>query len=168
MSIPARLIQRRCAACAVRAGVGALILTLAGPLEAGCQDRPRPGVDWTGCSRQLLMLGGDDLTGGRLRRGALRSTAFRKAQLSHARLDETELSFTRFEGADLAQADLTKVAGWKTNFTRANLEGADFSGADLSRAVFTEANLVRGVFRVRPKSHIERAMRRMRIITEAA
>src|SRR3954470_4529102 len=104
MSISARLIQRRCAACAVRAGVEALVLTFAGPLEAGCQDRPRPGVDWAGCSRQLLMLGGDDLTGGRFSRAALSSTDFRKTKLSHARLDETELSFTRFEDADLAQA----------------------------------------------------------------
>ena len=102
---------------------------LAGPLEAGCQDSPRPGVDWTGCSRKLLMLSGDDLTGGHFNRTALTSSDFRKARLSDARLSEAELSYTRFEGADLARADLSKTMGWKANFTRANLEGANLSGA---------------------------------------
>jgi Pentapeptide repeats (9 copies) len=117
MSIPARLIQKPCAACAVRACAGALAVMLAGPLEAGCQDRPRPGVDWTGCSRKLLMLAGDDLTGGYFNRAALTSSDFRKAKLSNAQLSETGLSYTRFEDADLSRVDLTKAIGWKTSFT---------------------------------------------------
>src|SRR5215217_7142484 len=85
-----------------------LALALAQSAEAGCQDAPRPHVDWTGCSRNLLMLGGDDLTEAVFSRAILTSTGFRRAKLARAKLDEAELSFTRFE-----EADLSGAVGWK-------------------------------------------------------
>src|SRR3954471_20174611 len=90
-----------------------LALALAQSAQAGCQDAPGPRVNWTGCTRNLLMLGGDDLTEGVFSRANLASTAFRRAKLARAKFDEAELSFARFENANLSGADLSKVVGWK-------------------------------------------------------
>jgi uncharacterized protein YjbI with pentapeptide repeats len=124
-----------------------LALALAQSAEAACQDRPRPHVDWTGCSRSMLMLGGDDLTEGVFSRAMLTSTGFRRSKLAGAKLDEAELSFTRFEDADLSGADLSKAVGWRANFTRTHLDHANFSGADLSRAILVEAKIAGADFR---------------------
>ena len=118
-----------------------LALALAQSAQAGCQDAPGPRVNWTGCTRNLLMLGGDDLTEGVFSRANLASTDFRRANLARAKFDEAELSSARFENADLSGADLSKVVGWKANFARANLDHANLSAADLSRALFVEAKL---------------------------
>src|SRR5215218_4843029 len=77
-------------------------LALAQSAEAGCQDPSRPRVDWIGCSKRLLMLGGGDLTEGVFSRAVLTSTDFRRAKLPRAKLNEAEISFTRFEDADLS------------------------------------------------------------------
>ena len=131
-----------------------LALALAQSAEAGCQDPPGPRVDWTGCSRNLLMLGSDNLTAGVFTGAILTSTDFRSAKLTKAKLNEAELSFTRFGGADLSGADLSKAVGWKTDFTRANLDHANLSAADLSRAVFVEAKLAGANF---SKAEVNRA-----------
>jgi uncharacterized protein YjbI with pentapeptide repeats len=131
-----------------------LALALAQSAEAACQDRPRPHVDWTGCSRSMLMLGGGDLTEGVFSRAMLTSTGFRRSKLAGAKLDEAELSFTRFEDADLSRADLSKAVGWKANFTRANLANANFSSADLSRAIFVDAKIAGANFH---KAEVNRA-----------
>ena len=57
-----------------------LALALAQSAQAGCQDAPGPRVNWTGCTRNLLMLGGDDLTEGVFSRANLASTDFRRAK----------------------------------------------------------------------------------------
>src|SRR5215213_2845 len=79
-----------------------IALALAQSAEAGCQDPPRPRVDWTGCSKRLLMLGGGDLTEGVFSRAVLTSTDFSRAKLPRAKLNEAEISFTRFEDVDLS------------------------------------------------------------------
>src|SRR5215212_3489685 len=131
-----------------------LALILARPADAACQDSPGPRVDWTGCSRKLLMLEGGDLTEGVFSRAVLTSTDFRRAKLPRAKLNEAEISFTRFEDADLSGADLSKTVGWRVNLSRANLEGTNFSGADLSRATFVEAKLAGANF---SKAEVSRA-----------
>src|SRR3954465_729889 len=133
-----------------------LALILARPADAACQDSPGPRVDWTGCSRKLLMLEGGDLTEGVFSRAVLTSTDFRRAKLPRAKLNEAEISFTRFEDADLSGTNLSRAifteakasAGnfsksevSRADFSRADLTGADLSKAEAARAVFTDANL---------------------------
>src|SRR3954454_6422647 len=87
--------NRRCRSnllSAVRFLPALVVVALTQSAEAGCQDAPGPRVDWTGCSRNLLMLGGDDLTGGVLTHAVLTSTDFRSAKLARAKLNEAELS----------------------------------------------------------------------------
>src|SRR5215216_4493516 len=105
-----------------------LALALTQSAAARCQDAPRPRVDWAGCSRNLLMLGGDDLTEGVFSRAILTSKDFRRSKLARAKLTEAELSFTRFEEADLSGAELSKPWAGKptspepTSIMRTSLE----------------------------------------------
>ena len=55
----------------MRLGLGLLLLVFA--LEtptafANCRDRPKPGVDWTKCEKERLILRGTDLSGAILKR----------------------------------------------------------------------------------------------------
>src|SRR5215212_1202549 len=102
--------MRAAKACSL-ATILVLLVALAGSAHASCEDRPRPNVDWTDCSKKQLMLLNDDLTG-------------------------AEISFTRFEEADLSGTDFERAVGWRANFRRANLERARFYAADMSRSIF--------------------------------
>ena len=121
---------------------GALIAVVvcSGPAWAKCQDGPRPGVDWSGCSKARLMLTNENLTGINLQRSLLTLSDFAASKMAGANLSETEISRTRFEGADLSKADFTKALGWRANFGQANLTGAIFSAADMNRSNFAQVN----------------------------
>ena len=83
-------------------------LVMVGATESAssrCQDGPRPGVDWSGCGKAQLMLGGSDLSGAVFTKASLSSGDFTSAVLKGAKLVEAELSRTRFDGADAAGAD---------------------------------------------------------------
>ena len=72
-------------------GLGLLLLLLVFVLEtpaafAGCRDRPKPGVDWSKCEKERLILRGTDL------RGAI--------------LIQTDLSMSDMADANLAGAVL--------------------------------------------------------------
>ena len=118
---------------------------------AECDDRPGPGVDWAGCSKELLMLEGSDLSGANLDHAILSGTVFRSAKLEGANLQRAELVRTAFPDADLSGANLGKALASRADFSGARLvkaklvkaefqrvsfAGADLSGADLSDGDF--------------------------------
>ena len=45
-----------------------IVIFEAAPAFAKCRDRPKPGVDWTRCEKERLLLGGADLSGAILER----------------------------------------------------------------------------------------------------
>jgi Pentapeptide repeats (8 copies) len=81
--------------------VVALMCAAASSAMADCGDRPRPGVDWTGCTKSRLLLGGQDLQNANLQRADLSGTDFRKADLSGANMTEADLSRARLTEATL-------------------------------------------------------------------
>ena len=101
----------RGAANTVRAAGVLLAVGFPWPAQAGCQDSPGPRVNWTGCSRNLLMLGGDDLTEAVLARAVLTSTDFRRAKLPKAKLNEAEVSFVRFGNATVSEISCVGSGG---------------------------------------------------------
>ena len=135
-------MQHRCTPTLGRtAGISALLILAACPALARCGDGAGPRVDWAGCSKQQLMLGGDDLTGANLARAILSSTDFGGSKLGGAKLDQSEISFAKFEGANLAGASLVKAVGWQVNLKKVNGERANFGTAQLIRSTFTDARL---------------------------
>ena len=104
--------------------------------QAGCKDHAGSGVDWTGCSKKLLMLGSVSMDGAKLEGSNLTSTDLGGANLDGANLDNADLT-----GANLTNADLT----W-AGVRNANLSGLDLSnllayvGANWSDAFYDYRN----------------------------
>ena len=65
-----------------------------GVAEAGCRDHAGSGVEWTGCSKKLLMLQSAKLDGAKLVGSNLTSTDLTGANLDGANLNEADLSYT--------------------------------------------------------------------------
>jgi len=103
---------------------------------AECDDRPGPGIDWSGCTKARLLLGGRDLQNANLQRADLSGTDLREADLSGANMTEADLSRTRLAEAILKGADFTKAM-----LIRADLQGANLSSARLTKAELPRANL---------------------------
>ncbi len=130
---------------------GALALVLAaGVAQAGCTSSPAPEVDWTGCSKERLMLDGDDLSGAvfnfaflsgiSLRGANLAGASFFQAELARASFAQADLTSTNFEKALASRAEFSgaAMAGArlvKAEFLRVRFIGSDLTGADLSEAV---------------------------------
>ena len=84
----------------------ALIFILeAAPALAKCTDRPAPGVDWTRCDKERLILREADLSGAILERTDLSESDMTGAKLTGARMAQANLARTRLHGADLSGAD---------------------------------------------------------------
>lgn len=111
------------------------------PAWAGCRDKPKAGVDWSGCDKERLILRGQDLKGANLERADLSESDLSNIDLKDAMLQETMLARARIWDADLRGAQLIKTLGSRADFSRANLEGANLTKSEMSRAVLEETNL---------------------------
>ena len=115
-----------------------LLSLLSGPTisEASCDDRPGPGIDWTGCTRVNRIMTGYNFHGAKLTRVNFSDSDLAGADLSGADLTNAILMRARLTGADLSRVILTKAT-----LDRADLSGADLSSAQLVKASLTRANL---------------------------
>ena len=131
------------------------------PVFANCSDAPGPGINWSGCSKQLLVLEGKNMNGANLSRtylsgtimnaadlqGAdfsfseLPRTSFKGANLSGANFDKALASRADFSSANLTEASLVKAEFYRVSFLGAALENASMSDGDFHRCDFTDANL---------------------------
>ena len=110
-------------------------------LAADCGASPKPGVDWSGCSKRNILLGGSNLGGAQLVATDLTSTDLRGADLSRANLSNAMLVRTSLKGATAVGAVFEKAIGQRTSFVDAQLARASFAKAEMQRADFTGANL---------------------------
>lgn len=107
-----------------------------------CDAPAVPGVNWSYCKKERLVLINKNLDGSKLNStnmhsANLRGTSFRKSDLSYAILSESDLSYTDFQQAMLVGASLRSA-----NLSYARLNGTDMSYADLRNANLTEVSLV--------------------------
>lgn len=149
--------------CPVLIKLVALLLScvIASPSLADCNDRPGPGVDWSGClklNRQMANddfrganlvgsnftksnLSGTDFTGANLSNAILVRTKLSGANLSRADLSKAMLDRADLRGADLSSAHLSKAEFHRVDFTNAKLTGSLLEGAELGRAILVGADL---------------------------
>ncbi len=98
------------------AGIALVLMLITAPgTRAACTDTPAPKVDWSGCNKPKMRLGGLDLTG---------------ANLTGADLTHTDLRDANLTDANLAGANLARV-----NLTTVGVKGANFSGATVTDAM---------------------------------
>ena len=72
-----------------------IVVFEAAPAFAKCRDRPKPGVDWTRCEKERLLLGGADLSGAILERTDLSEADMTEANLTGAKMAQANLARTR-------------------------------------------------------------------------
>ncbi len=109
--------------------------------QAGCSDGPAAAVDWTGCSKERLMLNGMDMTAGIFENAFLSGTGFKGALMAGANLQRSELVRSSFIGADLTGANLEKSLASRSVFDGAILRGARLVKAEFLRVSFAKADL---------------------------
>ena len=90
--------------------IASLLLAATGASAADCSAYAAAGVDWSGCSKEKLMLGGENLAGANLTGAFLSGTGFEEVDLSRAILDLAEFNRASFKGANLANASLKRPA----------------------------------------------------------
>ncbi|MES2436250.1 MAG: pentapeptide repeat-containing protein [Pseudomonadota bacterium] len=111
------------------------------PVQAGCSDGPAAAMDWTGCSKERLMLNGMDMTAGIFENAFLSGTGFKGAMMAGANLQRSELVRSSFIGADLTGANLEKSLASRSDFSGAILRGARLVKAEFLRVSFVGADL---------------------------
>lgn len=109
---------------------------------ASCRADASAQIDWSGCNKRLLMLGGSvfdgaDLQGTDFTFTDLRGSSFNKANLRKAKLIRSSLA-----SSQLQESNLAKVEAYRGDFSDANAENAKFNNAEMQRATFENAKLV--------------------------
>jgi uncharacterized protein YjbI with pentapeptide repeats len=122
---------------------GAVLLAAAPGLHAACDDPPEAEVDWSGCSKQRLMIRKKSLQGARFDHSTLIAMNFDGSDLNRASFAAAEISRSSFRDAAMEGANLTKVVSVRSNFSGARLAGADLEKAEFHRSILTRAGLRR-------------------------
>ena len=117
------------------------VLAIPQPVQAGCSDRPAAAMDWTGCSKERLMLNGLDMSAGIFENAFLAGTGFKGALMAGANLQRSELVRSSFIGADLTGSNLEKALASRSDFGGAILRGARLVKAEFLRVNFAKADL---------------------------
>jgi uncharacterized protein YjbI with pentapeptide repeats len=121
-----------------------------------CRSAPAPGIDWQGCDKKLLMLGGSDLQDARLGEADFSTTDLRGANLVGANLEKAKFIRATLAGASAKGTNFARVEAYRTDFSSliaddasfesAELQRSNFGNAQLSNANFTKADLGRSQF----------------------
>ncbi|MCM2292742.1 pentapeptide repeat-containing protein [Allorhizobium sp. BGMRC 0089] len=138
-----------------------LVMVASEAFAAYCRSEPVNGVDWTGCEKRHLMLGGSDLQKANLydadlsftdlSGSTLQGADFERSTLIRASLAGAKADGANFQRIEAYRSDMTGLSGLNADFesaemqrvtlSRANLAGANFKKAELSRALFDRAIL---------------------------
>lgn len=121
-----------------------------------CDAPAAPGVNWSYCKKEGVVLTGKNLDGALLNttemQGAnLRGSSFKNGDLSYVILNTADLSYTDFQkaklvGAGLRSADLSyaRLSGADLSYADlrfANLGGASLEGAKLDNAIWVDGSI---------------------------
>jgi uncharacterized protein YjbI with pentapeptide repeats len=127
------------------------LLLAASQAHADCGDRPAQGVDWSGCTKERLVLRGQKLAGAKLDRAVLLGVDFGGADLGGAMFRQAEINHASFRRALLRGASFEKAVVVRADFSGAQfggakLEKAEFHRSDLSGAMLKDVDLSKGDF----------------------
>jgi uncharacterized protein YjbI with pentapeptide repeats len=106
-----------------------------------CRDAPVPGIDWQGCDKKLLMLGGSDLQDAKLGEADFSATDLRGANLGGANLEKAKFIRATLAGAAAKGTSFARVEAYRTDFSSLSADNASFESAELQRSNFTDARL---------------------------
>ena len=125
----------------MRALLCALMLFAAPALHAACNEPAGPKVDWSGCSKERLILKDKDLQDAKFVRAIFLGMNFASAKLSRADFSSAEFNHVSFRDAQLDGANFEKSVAVRSNFSGARLDGANLEKAELHRSLLAKASL---------------------------
>lgn len=125
--------------CLVAAGLLGFSLTDA--QADACRSAPTPGIDWQGCDKKLLMLGGSDLGDAKLMGADFTTTDLKNANLIGANLEKAKLARASLAGSTAKGVRFARVEAYRTDFSGISADGASFESAELQRSNFADAKL---------------------------
>lgn len=173
-----RLLQRM--KTASRRALVLMLLVALSPLSvvlahAGdCRSSPDSKVDWSGCYKRQLMLGGSNLQNSNLYDADLSFTDLSNANLQSADLEKATLIRTLLAGSKADGARFDRIEAYRSEMSHmsavdatfvsaemqrvslrgANLAGADFTKAELGRVNFEKAILTGSKFKLANMSRV--------------
>lgn len=106
-----------------------------------CSSAPAPGIDWQGCDKKLLMLGGSDLQEAKLAEADFSTTDLRDANLVGANLEKAKFVRATLAGASAKGTSFARVEAYRTDFSSLSADDASFESAELQRSNFSNARL---------------------------
>ena len=106
-----------------------------------CRSAPAPRIDWQGCDKKLLMLGGSDLQDAKLGEADFSTTDLRDANLAGANLEKAKFIRATLAGASAKGTSFARVEAYRTDFSGLSAENATFESAELQRSNFGDAQL---------------------------
>jgi len=106
-----------------------------------CRAAPTPGIDWQGCDKKLLMLGGSDLGDAKLMGADFTTTDLKDANLLGANLEKAKLVRATLAGSSAKGVRFARVEAYRTDFSGISADGASFESAELQRSNFANAKL---------------------------
>lgn len=126
--------------------ISGVALSEQGATANDCRSAPAPGIDWQGCDKNLLMLGGSDLKEAKLAEADFSATDLRGANLVGANLEKAKLLRAGLAGSTAPGARFARVEAYRTDFSNIEADGATFESAELQRSNFTGAKLASANF----------------------
>ena len=106
------------------------------PVQPLCSKAAVPGVNWSGCDKQGVLLRGVDLARSNLDYANLSHAVLSGSRLDHASLVGTDLSATDLSNANMSNADLSNA-----DLSAADLESVNLSGAVLDHAIWVDGRV---------------------------
>jgi uncharacterized protein YjbI with pentapeptide repeats len=127
--------------CLAMASLSLIVLHTGEASAVECRADPRPGIDWSGCKKRLLMLDGGNFEGANLSGADLSMTDLSRTNIKKANFNKTMLVRASLAGADAAGADFERAEGYRSNLSGISAPGANFVSSEMQRANFSEAEL---------------------------
>ncbi|AVA20703.1 pentapeptide repeat-containing protein [Rhizobium sp. NXC24] len=111
-----------------------------------CGDVASPGLDWSECSKNNIMLQGSDLQKANLVGAHFDGTDLSNANLTLANLEKATLVRTWLKNARADAANFSRIEAYRSDFSNIMANGARFASAELQRAEFGGAQLTNADF----------------------
>ncbi|MET0748468.1 MAG: pentapeptide repeat-containing protein [Rhizobium sp.] len=126
--------------------VGLACVTWTSAAAADCGSSPEPGLDWSACSKNNIMLDGSNLQGANLAGADLSVTGLPNSNLDGAQVEKANLMRAWFTGSTMKNANFARIQAYRSGFSKVIAEGASFASAELQRANFAGAKLAKADF----------------------
>ena len=108
---------------------------------ADCSASPMAGLNWSACTKHLIIIPSSELEGANLHKTDFAGTDLSDSNLKSANLEEANLMRASLADTNAEKANFKEVEAYRGNFSNISADGASFKNAELQRTNFSGAKL---------------------------